>query len=308
METEKKNIKTNLLVNWLEESYFFVEKTSTKLIIGFTVGFFTFIYTYFFTPFDTGKIKDNLLQISIESTILIVLVILIHFFFASKLFPNYFNKKSWTVGKHIFILIIITLTCGSVIWIYTKFIVSNNLITYNYRDVIINSLKISLIPITLQLLLNSRMQKFKKAYYELKIDQQNKEEIKKKLQTSKINQKEKKSIKIYSYNKKDFVEIKIDKLVYITSEANYASFFIEQNKILKELILRKPLIQIEKELSDYGNIIRCHKSYIINSEYIDDYRGNAHGYYLKMKFFDIEEIPVSRKFTKKDMLELISFK
>lgn len=298
METEIENTKVNFLVNKLEKSYYYIEKTNTKLVISFIVGLITFFYSYFFTPYNTDTIENNLFQISIESTLLVVLVVLTYFFIVTKLFPSYFNKKSWTVGKHIFIATLLTVACATAIWIYTN----SYVVFYDYRDAIFNSAKVSLIPVILQVLLNDRMQRLRKAYYQLKIEEQKERKQKEAYKTEKIKDKR---IKIFSYNKKDFVHIKINKLVYISSEANYASFFIDEKGKLKELVLRRPLIQIEKELSAYNNIVRCHKSYIINSEYIEKYSGNAHGYRLKIKYLDIE-IPVSRKFSKEDILKLVS--
>lgn len=301
MIVEKENKRANLLVNWLEKPYFFIEKTNTKLVVSFVVGFITFVYAHFFTPFKTEGIINDLLYISTGSAMVVIIVLFVYFFFINGLFPNFFNKKSWTIGRHILMLILIILTCGTTVYLYTQFTVPKHLITdYTYRDVIINSLKVSLIPIILQILLDNRMQKVNKAYYEFKINEQ-----KNTLQTAKASKKESEKVKIYSYNKKDAVNFKIGKLVYITSEANYASFFIEEKGKLKELVLRRPLIQIEKELTNFTNIIRCHKSYIINTEYIKSYQGNAHGYRLNIKYSDLE-IPVSRKFDKEDILKFVS--
>lgn len=51
-------------------------------------------------------------------------------------------------------------------------------------------------------------------------------------------------ITIYSENKKEKLTIHIDKLIYITIDGNYASFFLDTTNGVKELILRNTLANI----------------------------------------------------------------
>ena len=62
--------------------------------------------------------------------------------------------------------------------------------------------------------------------------------------------------------------------------------------------------KIESFLKDYDFIIRCHKSYIVNTKYVNKVTGNARGYLLKCNILDFY-IPVSRKFSKKSLLTLV---
>ena len=81
--------------------------------------------------------------------------------------------------------------------------------------------------------------------------------------------------------------------------------FTKKDGLLKEHILRTTLTKIYKELSEYNHIIRCHKSYIINSNYMKEIRGNARGYTLKSPSIPFD-IPVSRRFPKDSLINLIS--
>ncbi|MDP5105491.1 MAG: LytTR family transcriptional regulator DNA-binding domain-containing protein [Polaribacter sp.] len=111
-------------------------------------------------------------------------------------------------------------------------------------------------------------------------------------------------ITIYSENKKEKLTIHIDKLIYITIDGNYASFFLDTTNGVKELILRNTLANILKQLKDYPFIVRCHKSYIINSLFFNKIKGNARGYFLKSKNIE-SKIPVSRSFNKKELVDLL---
>lgn len=111
-------------------------------------------------------------------------------------------------------------------------------------------------------------------------------------------------ITLKSANSKEEITLDITKLLYINSDGNYASFFLKLSKSIEELYLRKQLIVLEDEFKHYKNIVRCHKSYIINTDYVCNVTGNARGYFLHFKEFDYQ-IPVSRKFKKKDLLRIL---
>ena len=69
--------------------------------------------------------------------------------------------------------------------------------------------------------------------------------------------------------------------------------------------MRVTLTKIEKELQDYNKIIRCHKSYIVNVNFINNINGNARGYLLKSDEIPFN-IPVSRSFSKQSLKSLLS--
>lgn len=86
-------------------------------------------------------------------------------------------------------------------------------------------------------------------------------------------------------------------MVYVTTESNYACFFIKDKRDLKEHILRLQLKAVEEKLKQYDNIIRCHRSYIVNTDAINNISGNARGHYLNVNGSSVN-IPVSREVSK----------
>lgn len=123
--------------------------------------------------------------------------------------------------------------------------------------------------------------------------------------------------KIDKYNKKTEVEVKIEpkqrmitikdmasnsKLTISSNDFVYAEircstlyiYFMHDN-ILHERHLRATISSIENEICD-DNIVRCHRSFIINIKYIDAMEGNSNGYKLYLKCCNAV-IPVSRHYT-----------
>ena len=114
----------------------------------------------------------------------------------------------------------------------------------------------------------------------------------------------KKNIIIYSENKKENILININKVIYTSITGNYVSFYNITDEGIKEVVIRNTLSNILKQINDYPNFIRCHKSYIINTNYIVSISGNARGYFLKTN--QIENlIPVSRKFNKEYLEKIV---
>jgi len=98
-------------------------------------------------------------------------------------------------------------------------------------------------------------------------------------------------------------EIMSNNLVCIEANDNYSAFYYYKQNLLTKELYRISMKNAESHLKGFENILRCHKSYIVNIGFIKDITGNAQGYKLHIKDIDFE-IPVSRKFPK-DILQKI---
>jgi DNA-binding LytR/AlgR family response regulator len=83
-------------------------------------------------------------------------------------------------------------------------------------------------------------------------------------------------------------------LICIEANDNYSAvFYYKEGKVKKELY-RATLKKLEEQLAAHVDILRCHKSYIINIAHIKRVSGNAQGF--RLHFLDLTfDIPVSRK-------------
>jgi TolB-like protein/Tfp pilus assembly protein PilF len=98
-------------------------------------------------------------------------------------------------------------------------------------------------------------------------------------------------IKIES-DTKEFIELIISDFLYAEAQDNYTLIVFKQNKKKNEKILRTTLANVEKQLK-YQDIVRCHRSYIINSSSGYTYHKSGNKAFLKNNELDIT-IPVSR--------------
>lgn len=286
----------------LKKPYPFREELDFQISLSFILGFFVFIILYLLKPFGLGVLENNLLYYFGGYGIITTVVILIHFLFIVPAFPNYFSDKTWNVKKEILTVSSVVLIVGSLAWIYHKKValgnIEHNKFTYLYF--LKYTASIGIFPVIIYVYL---------VEFFLTSSRKNISEVVKKkvgFNLSDIDRKKEKVI-IYSSNKKNSLQFSLNNLIYITSEGNYACFFIIETKTNKvvEKILRVQLHIVEKELGKFQEIIRCHKSYIVNKNFVVDISGNARAHYLHLLNLETE-IPVSRKFKKSELVALIS--
>lgn len=287
--------------SWLSTPYYFNPSTGFKLRISFFFGLFVFLFLYIFRPFYLSQFDVIIVEYTIGIGTIAFLGTFFMLYVPPLIFKEYFNEDNWTIGRNIFLILLGVLFIGSFLWYFGEMYKEPfNLRRLSLLEYLTYTLLVTSLPLTFfvfsdeRRIRNLRQKKIKdiKEFKEQK-------ELKESQPVDEI-------IKIYSDNKKEHLLVKVSSIIYITSQGNYASFFIKNdtNNDLKEMILRVTLTKIDNAFKNHSNIIRCHKSYIINTGYIDDITGNARGYLLNSKLFP-NQIPVSRSFSKKSLLSLM---
>ena len=62
-----------------------------------------------------------------------------------------------------------------------------------------------------------------------------------------------------------------------------------------KLLLRSSLSRLEAQIIDRSNIVRCHRSYVVNLDRVERVTGNAQGYKLHL-FGGQFQVPVARRY------------
>lgn len=263
------------------------------------LGAFVIVFFNLLKPYILETLTTNITLFAVNTGGILSSVFLFYHFVITKAFPSFFNEEKWTVGKHLLTFFCLLIIASFLNWMFNQYIVINeNSPIKNYTDFLKNFLGIAVFPIIFYLFIDERIKRRKREKVSKELMQQ------KKVVVETVS-KEDKNITILSTNKKEDISFNINDLLYINSDGNYVNFFLKNSKEIKKQILRKPLFAIEKEMNTFKTIMRCHKSYIINTQYVDSISGNARGYYLHFNELDLE-IPVSRKFSKKDLLKVLN--
>ncbi|WP_157812223.1 LytTR family DNA-binding domain-containing protein [Polaribacter sp. ALD11] len=245
-----------------------------------------------------AELKNNLFLYSLGYGIITFLVQLVLFIGGPYFFKDYFKDENWTIGKNILLLTTLVTLISLCNWFYnSKVQATDNLQIINLKNIFGYTFSIAIFPIVMV------------TYYKEVFHRHKREKISDDIMSLKVPKKDKnkeeKEITIYGTNNKENITFNSNDLVYITSQANYASFYKKTTNGIEEQILRTTLSLISTKLKEHNVFIRCHKSYIVNSTYMDTISGNARGYFLESKLLSIQ-IPVSRNFKKEELKNLIT--
>ena len=275
---------------WLNVPYYFNPSFYFKLKLSTSFSLFVFLFLFFFKPFQLSEFGLTLL---IQYTVFIASFTFLNILFVTSVLPlffkKYFDEDNWTVGKTTFIYFFTTITTA----ILLKYLGDIYIIkTVTLSKYIFYSVLVSSFPFVFFIINNERTVRFKRNEKAKRIIYVKKETKKTTFSSE--------TIKIYAQNNKEHIKLETKELLYITCHGNYASFFIEKKGVIKEKILRTTLANIEKKFENNTKIIRCHKSFIVNTNYIIDITGNARGYILTLKNIE-HKIPVSRSFSKQSL-------
>jgi DNA-binding LytR/AlgR family response regulator len=113
------------------------------------------------------------------------------------------------------------------------------------------------------------------------------EELNKKLKEHKLIQD--KIIHFTSNYQKDSLAIKISTLLFIRSANNYIEVFWKDGDKIKNQMVRCSMSITEEIVKEHKFIFKCHRSFIVNINYIERFEGNSQGYKL---FFENVNFPI----------------
>lgn len=250
---------------------------------GISLGVFLFIM--FFQPFTTEKFdsNDRLLFHAGLGAITFLLIVLIR-----SVFPGQFqNNESYSKGLKINTtfrrLILLVLNTLAFVF-YLRYVGGIHMSFYLVFKIFL----VSLAPL---LILN---------YYDLfrELKKQNKEQLQeiRTLQNQvKIHSTKDKTIPFVSLTSRDKLNLPGSGVVMIRSADNYVEIFYYDETGLKRKMLRNTLKNIEYQLMNRSNFLRCHRTCIVNINFAKDLKRKYNSYLLELEGMD-EPIAVSRQY------------
>ena len=103
------------------------------------------------------------------------------------------------------------------------------------------------------------------------------------------------AIDFSSINNTEKISLLLKDVFLINSADNYVEIHYKEGEIIKKELLRNTLKNIGLQLKPYPIFVRCHRRYIVNSNYIENLNGNCNHHELFLKDF-LDPIPVSRQY------------
>lgn len=271
-----------------------INTNKEKWTFVLAVTSFALIFIHVFEPFDTYSVHKDYLTSFLEATIAVLgatVVLIFSQFFLRRL--PWFKEYSWL--DFVLLLIIETVLTAS-LWVGLTVILDERLPEFLEeftQNVIAFTFLITPPYLIAIAFLNIRARK-----QEIRLLQEEVEKVK-------VNPDA--MISIREKSGKEKLSIRLEALLYMESDDNYVNvFFFDDAGKKKKMVVRNTLKQMEESFSKY-NIIRCHRSYLVNVINIHSFQKSSQkGSRLFIKDLGDSPIPVSKLYTSEVEKSLIT--
>lgn len=96
-----------------------------------------------------------------------------------------------------------------------------------------------------------------------------------------------------------------ENLLYIESADNYICIWYQKGDLLKKKLMRITMKDISEQLAD-TNIMRCHRSYMVNLDLVKVMRREKENIFLELGVPNVKEIPISKTYGENVMRRLVN--
>ena len=267
--------KIYVMENPFRKPYNKIETAREKTVFILVFGMFIFLFLFLFKPFGMAQLKtDWQLLVSFGFGLVTIFILSIFKFLIEPLLI----KKNWTFGKEILWGLLIASSIGAANYFYVSLIFPQIFIFRYFLFAIWTAILVGIIPVTIGYIVS-----FNRIYRTALINAAiQPEEV---LWESEVI--------LRAGNPKNEYRVNPKNILYLSSNDNYVTIVTINGESLSKTHLRGTLKTAEMELSKNKSFFRCHKCFIINSQYADHVTGNIQNMKIKLKYQGIE-IPVSR--------------
>lgn len=274
------------MLNSPDKKYPFNNDLRTNLNTIVAIGIGMFLFLLFFQPFlpRNPDFNNKLLIFAGFGSITVVLLYLLRIAIPAIL-PKVFSSDKWTFSKEL-LLGFIFLALNSVAFVfYTRYVGGIKITFHTTIIIVIMSLVAAVVLIN-----NNELR-----YLKIQINQLSEHESKDKIIEEPVSEEKDTLIEFESENKSEYFHLLLNQLILIKSANNYIEVFYKQNEKVNHRLIRNTMKNTEQLFSKYPSLIRCHRSCIVNKNYIEKISKDENG--LKLKLFDYQQIiHVSRQY------------
>jgi hypothetical protein len=265
-----------------------IQKLRDELGLFLSISFGVFLFVLFFQPFPLNKLDFNngLVYIAGFGGITFLVIVLTRTLLPWLLRENGSDDENRKLIPSYFKGFLILLISAAAFEFYLRYVGS---VTINFYI----SLKVSVIclvpPVILGLYdrIKTLSQQNDSLILEKKIIQKQVE----KYEEDYLN----KSVEFISENINENFSLLVAEVAFIRSADNYVEIVYKEGEGFKKRLIRNTLKNIEQQIRQYSNFIRCHRICIVNVHFIEKLTRNNENHLVVIKGFN-EQLPVSRQY------------
>lgn len=250
-----------------------------------------FSFVYFFRPFNVHypEHRHSYVVISLIQAVLPVIVFFCFFSLVNLFFREASRPNRWKLGNEVLAIAMVLPLMGTANFLIRDLVYDNpeNWSLAYLLEEIRNTALVAMLLIFLLVPLNLRRLERKFQSRSAGLNQL--------IDRSNLPGQSGRSVPITTQVRSDDFVLIPEELLFVRSSGNYSEFFIKPagNSEAGLSLKRIPLKQAEEQLSQIREILRVHRSYLVNARKIKNVSGNAQGLQLSLDGCD-EKVPVSR--------------
>jgi DNA-binding LytR/AlgR family response regulator len=263
------------------------ETFKEELVLFLSISFGVFLFVLFFQPFPfvSFDFNDTLLFVSGIGAIVFLIMVLVRLIIPGLINNNNDESPTYDLLRYLNGFMILSLSSVAVIF-YLRYV---GLVGITFHIVFKAVIICFSSPLALGLydLFNELKQQIELLIVEKKIVQKQVEKYEEEI----LN----KSIEFTSEYNADNFSLLISEVAIIRSADNYVEIVYREGEIFRKKLIRNTLKNIEFQIKQYSNFIRCHRICIVNLHYIEKLNKGNSNHWLTLKGLE-EQIPVSRQY------------
>lgn len=270
---------------------------ATRFRVAGLFSLFVFSFLFIFQPFGLQTYPGSIFLVTLGYGLTCFAAMLIANLLIPLLFPSFFKEDNWTTLKQLAFTALNILAVAVANGFYSAVIGIALINFHSFAIFLLYTLAIGIFPISILILINQNQLRQK---FETNSTRLNSALAKRHLSHKLSLESEHASIPITisSENKNEEIHLDLDDLLFMQSADNYIEVHFMKNNLPAKSIVRNSLKQVEQDLKEYKSVFRCHKSFLVNTNKVSSFSGNAQGY--KLHFDNTEyKVPVSRRLNKK---------
>jgi tetratricopeptide (TPR) repeat protein len=266
--------------------------TIQLFIFSLLVCFYFSAFFFTFTPFG---IETSPIQPGWKSYIMSGMIFTINLFFWTYVFAVLEKKIRNTVFlKHRYLIMSIAIDLATAFSMHTFLVyyIKVEVEGYLFFSLMMFTFIAYILPLYIILIVIEKYLLKKHALEAKKLNQHFKTIHDEKKEVKEVQ----KTITLKSNLTKEELETEVDKMLYIEAQGNYCRIVcIDENNNVVLHMIRMTMLLAEEQCNSYNNLVRCHKSFIVNTNHIQRVSGNSRGYLVGLNYTD-EKIPISKKY------------
>lgn len=245
-------------------------------------GGFVFAFLWFFRPFQLDRMHESVSMIAAGFGAMTLIGMLLLNVALPAVFRPFFETESWTVGKEMLWVSLNIFVIGLLNFLFYGLFYPAACTFGTWVWFQMSTLAIGCFPVSFLVLWRESRARHRFSQEAQQLSAQSGPASPPTI------------VDIPSQNSGEDLSLPLSELLYLQVADNYLMVFYRQEGELKKTLLRNTLKNVEEQLSGHPELLRCHKSFLVNLKQVASVSGNAQGYRLH---FDgtAESVPVSRK-------------